>query len=352
MFARSAARSVPSRPGEAVEVEESLGVLERARRFGTSKLSLQRLVFVHELVECAHDIGYDATVAYLLPLVQNLVTDPEVLVRQSLMERFGDLAGFLIQADPEKGYEKVARALLPTAKLLLAEKANDVRQSAIDAFITLASHLRAGDCGDQVLMPVIALSQSNDDEEARSTAVQLLSSLAEALGPDLCKQFVGVQLEAFCEDQSFRVRKAAAAGFAEVARMLSCADVLRRLVPAFEKLTKDPHWGVKKAAAENLVTFALTVPVDQRQEAFQPMVNSLLKDNSRFVSCAMLQQLGYFIGALEGAEHQPVVFMTQFVAVIRQSKANPDAADMTYHCAFTFASVTRTMGSAEWPSLK
>lgn len=348
MFARG---RVPARRGE-VEVEESLGALDRARRFGTSKLSLQRLVFVQELVECAHDVGYDATVHYLLPLVQNMASDPEVLVRQSLMQHFGDLAGFLIQSDPEKGYEKVARTLLPTAKMLLSEQAVDVRQSAMDAFVTLASHLRPGDCGDQVLMPVISLSQSNDDEDARSMAVQLLGHLAEALGPDLCKQFVGVQLEAFCEDQSFRVRKAAAGGFAEVAKMLSFADVRRRLVPAFEKLTKDPHWGVKKAVAENLVTFAMTMPADQRRACFEPMVNNLLNDSSRFVSCAMLQQLGYFIGCLEDAASVPKTLLEQYLQVVRGSMANPDAADMSFHCAFTFAAVVRTMGSSEWPSLK
>ena len=48
---------------------------------------------MQELVESAHDIGYDATVYYLLPMVQNLASDPEVLVRQSLMQHFGDLAG-------------------------------------------------------------------------------------------------------------------------------------------------------------------------------------------------------------------------------------------------------------------
>lgn len=353
MFSRSHGRAVPGRPGsEAVEVEETLGALDRARRFGYSKLSLQRLVFVHELVECAHDVGYDATVQYLLPIVQNLASDPEVLVRQSLMKHFCGLAGFLIQSDPEKGYEKVARTLLPTAKLLLSEKAADVRQSAIEAFTALASHLRAGDCGDQVLMPVIALSQSNDDEEARSTAVQLLGGLAEALGPDLCQQFVGVQLEAFCEDQSFRVRKAAAGGFAEVSRMLGGAGVLKRLVPAFAKLTKDVHWGVKKAAAESLVSFALNVNVEQRPEAFVPMVQSLLADPSRFVSMAMLQQLGYFLGALEVAESVPLALLNQYLQVIQQSKANPDAADMGYHCAFTFASVVRTMGRSQWTMLK
>eukprot|EP00913_Durusdinium_trenchii_P020351 g19118.t1 len=94
-----------------------------------------------------------------------------------------------------------------------------------------------------------------------------------------------------------------------IARMLSLSDVQRRLVPAFEKLTKDPHWGVKKATAENLVQFAMTMPASHRRESFEQMVNSLLNDTSRFVSCAMLQQLGYFIGCLEelGASEWPAL---------------------------------------------
>ncbi|CAE8584682.1 unnamed protein product, partial [Polarella glacialis] len=201
MFSRSSTgKTVVTRPGsDNVEIEETLSALDRARHFGASKLSLQRLVFVNELVDTAHEIGYDATVTHLLPLVQKLASDPEVLVRQSLVGNFGDLAGFLIQSDPEKGYQKVVDDLLPAVSLLLNEKASDVRQGAAEALTTLASHLRPGERGDQVLMTVISLSHSNEDEDARSTAVQLLNSLAEALGADLCQQFVGVELVALCE---------------------------------------------------------------------------------------------------------------------------------------------------------
>lgn len=337
---------------ENVDIGETLNCLERALHFGSSKLSLQRLVFVNELVDCAHEIGYDATVVHLLPLVSKLASDPEVLVRQSLVGHFGDLAGFLIQSDPEKGYQKVVDDLLPVISLLLAEKATDVRQGAADALTTLASHLRPGERGFQVLMKVISLSHNNEDEDARGTAVQLLNSLAEALGPDLCKQFVAVELVALCEDPALRVRKATAASFAEVSRIVGEDHALKRLIPAYAQLVHDSHWGVRKAAAESMVSFAMSVSATCRKESFVPLVDTLLIDSSRWVRLAALQQLGYFIAALEVADRVPASLLKQYVDVIQQSKGNPDAADISFHCAYTFAAVCKTIGKGGWQSLK
>eukprot|EP00928_Gymnodinium_smaydae_P020182 TRINITY_DN17804_c0_g1_i1.p1 TRINITY_DN17804_c0_g1~~TRINITY_DN17804_c0_g1_i1.p1 ORF type:complete len:1193 (-),score=320.17 TRINITY_DN17804_c0_g1_i1:168-3746(-) len=336
---------------ENVEVEEALGALERARHLGTSKLSLQRLVYVNELVDTAHDIGYEKTVAHLLPIVHKLASDPEVQVRQSLVGHFGDLAGFLIQSDPERGYQKVVDDLLPVVStLLIAEKVAEVRQGAADALTTLASHLRPGERGDQVLMTVISLSHNNEDEDARSTAVQLLNGLAEALGADLCRQFVGVELVALCEDPAFRVRKATAASFAEVARIVGDEYVFKRLLPAFERLVHDAHWGVRKAAAESLVTLAMSLKAKGCE--LVPLMNSLLKDASRWVRMAALQQLGYFVASLENAERVPPALLKQYVEVIEQTKSNPDAADISYHCAYTFAAVAKTMGPESWHLLQ
>lgn len=352
MFSKKAPGKVATKGPDTVEIDESLSPLDRARHFGTSKLSLQRLVFVHELVDCAHEIGYETTVEFLLPLVRQLASDPEVLVRQTLVGHFGDLAGFLIQSDPERGYQKVVDEILPIISLLLAEKASEVRQGAADALVTLASHLRPGERGDQVLMTVISLSHSNDDEDARSTAVQLLNGLAETLGKDLCQQFVGVELVALCEDPAFRVRKSTASNFSEVARVVGDDYVLKRLLPAFSTLVHDGHWGVRKAAAESLVGLAMAIKVEAREGPTVPLMNSLLKDTSRWVRMSALQQLGYFIASLENPQSVPSGLLSQYVEIIEQTKANPDAADISYHCAYTFAAVTRTMGRACWPTLQ
>eukprot|EP00931_Biecheleriopsis_adriatica_P087930 TRINITY_DN62332_c0_g1_i1.p1 TRINITY_DN62332_c0_g1~~TRINITY_DN62332_c0_g1_i1.p1 ORF type:complete len:941 (+),score=215.22 TRINITY_DN62332_c0_g1_i1:121-2823(+) len=360
MFSRNAGRqAAPTRAGsESVEIEENIGALERARHFGVSKLSLQRLVFVNELVDCAHEIGYDATITHLLPLVQKLASDPEVLVRQSLVSHIGDLAGFLIQSDPElgAGFAKVVESLLPTVKVLLREKGSDVRQGAADALTTLASHLRSylqlGQRGEKVLMTVIDLAHSDDDEDARTTAVQLFNSLAEALGPNLCQQFVCIELVSMSQDRAFRVRKAVASNLAEVGRIVGEEYVLRRLVPAFSQLVSDAHWGVRKAASESLVSLAMTLPSEKRQDGFLPLVKELLKDQTRWVKMAALQQLGYFIACLEEADRVPMDLLETYIEAIQDSKANPDAADISFHCAYTFAAVTRTMGKSSWSMLK
>lgn len=352
MFSKKPQGKVAAKVADTVEIDETLSPLDRARHFGNSKLSLQRLVFVHELVDCAHEIGYETTVAFLLPLVRQLATDHEVLVRQTLVGHFGDLAGFLIQSDPERGYQKVVDDLLPVISQLLSEKASEVRSGAADALATLASHLRPGERGDQVLMTVISLSHSNDDEDARSTAVQLLNGLAETLGRDLCQQFVGVELIALCEDPAFRVRKATASNFAEVARVVGDDYVLKRLLPAFSTLVHDPHWGVRKAAAESLVGLAMAIKVEEREGPLVPLINALLRDTSRWVRMSALQQLGYFIAALDNPQSVPAGLLSQYVEIIEQTKANPDAADISYHCAYTFAAVTRTMGTVRWPNLQ
>ncbi|CAE8614334.1 unnamed protein product, partial [Polarella glacialis] len=153
-------------------------------------------------------------------------------------------------------------------------------------------------------------------------------------------------------DPAFRVRKATASNFAEISRVVGDAYVLKRLIPAFAQLVHDAHWGVRKAAAESLVSLAMSILAEKRREALVPFVNDLLKDSSRWVRMSALQQLGYFIASLEASERVPEGLLTQYVEVIQQSKANPDAADISFHCAYTFAAVTQTMGKEGWPQLK
>jgi len=258
----------------------------------------------------------------------------------------------LIQSDPNRGYQRVVDDLLPMISMLLTEKSQEVRQGAAEALVTLASHLRPGDRGDQVLMTVISLSHNNEDEDARSIAVQLLSGLAETLGTDLCRQFVGVELIALSEDPSFRVRKAAASNFAEVCRVVGDDYVLRRLWPAFNRFFNDAHWGVRKAAAENFTGIAMTLKPDARGEFLVPLMMDLLKDQSRWVRMAAHQQLGYLIAALEHHSRVPISILDQYIETIEQYRGDSEAQDICFHCAYTFAAVVKTMGRDVWMKLK
>ncbi len=56
-----------------------------------------------ELIDLCHEVGFDACVSSVVPLVQGLCSDAELPLRIAVVKIMGDLAGFLIQSDPERG---------------------------------------------------------------------------------------------------------------------------------------------------------------------------------------------------------------------------------------------------------
>ncbi|CAK0858696.1 unnamed protein product, partial [Prorocentrum cordatum] len=237
--------------------------------------------------------------------------------------------------------------LLPVVSCLLLDP--EVRQGAAEALATLASHLRPGERGDRVLMTVIRLSQSSEDEDARCTAVGLFDSLAEALGRDLCRQFVVVELQALCEDPSARVRQAAGASFAEVSRVVGDDVVLSRLLPAFRGLVQD----AADAESIRLKGIARALQVENRGAALTQLMEALLGDVSGPVQATALQELGYLIAELGAHGRVEQSLIVEYVTAVTVASKRKDAAvDMSYHYAFTFAAVARTMGREFWPKLR
>mmetsp|Transcript_64315 Transcript_64315/g.153386 ORF Transcript_64315/g.153386 Transcript_64315/m.153386 type:complete len:869 (-) Transcript_64315:226-2832(-) len=324
-----------------VDIGESLDSLDRARQFGNSKLSLQRLVFVHELVESAHEVGYGATVEVLLPMIWRLVGDPEALVRKELIQQFGSLAGFLIQADPENGYDQVAKDLLPITQHLLLEKSVDVRMGAVEAFVTLASHMRCGNRAEQALMVVIELAHREDDD-ARCTACELFAALPEILGSELCQVFVGIELAALCLDPSTEVRTMVTASFADVCREIGPEQAMQRLIPAFVRLAEDAQWSVRRAVADNIAGVVGTLPSSgDRARIMVPVIQKLLADEMPNVQAAASRQLGYIIAVIGDSKHVPEEFMSMYVSRTALQTFTPDVA---FHWAYTFAGVVKAMG--------
>lgn len=76
---------------------------------------------------------------------------------------------------------------------------------------------------------------------------QALNEISCFLGADLCRSFVALELCAFADDPTFKVRKVAAQSFGNIAAAAGPASTVARLLPVFEKLAKDLIWSVRKA---------------------------------------------------------------------------------------------------------
>ena len=130
------------------------------------------------------------------------------------------------------------------------------------------------------------------------TAAELLNSLAENLGIDLCKQFVIPEVVSLAEDPVFRVRKAIALNFHNICKIGGEFELFERLMPAFVRLSKDDMYRVRRACADSIAEIAKYVSDDIRVGVLSEIYLRLAQDPSRLVKQSALQQSGMFIASV------------------------------------------------------
>ena len=142
------------------------------------------------------------------------------------------------------------------------------------------------------------LAHEDDKEDRRMTAAELLNSLAESLGIDLCKQFVIPEVVSLAEDPVFRVRKSIALNFHNICKVGGEFELFERLMPAFVRLSKDEMYRVRRACADSIAEIAKYVSDDIRVGVLSEIYLRLVQDPSRLVKQSALLQSGMFISSL------------------------------------------------------
>ena len=196
------------------------------------------------------------------------------------------------------------------------------------------------------------LAHEDDKEDKRMTAAELLNSLAESLGSDLCKQFVIPEIVSLAEDPVFRVRKATALNFHNICRMGGEHELFERLMPAFVRLSKDDMYRVRRACAESLADIAKYVSDDIRVGVLIEIYLRLAQDPSKLVKQSTLQQSGMFIASLPArAVSDNILGNFCSMATSPTGDASVDA-ELRHYCAYSFPAVLQTIGVGRWHEVR
>ena len=252
----------------------------------------------------------------------------------------------MIQHDPtEDSYQFVCAELFPLiSHCVRTFKHEEVGTVARNSLVLLASHLRAGNRAEDVLVAVLEMSHDNSDEELRGLAVGLLNDLAECLGRSICERYVVSQLVCLCEDPSYRVRTAVAGSMNELGKVLGPELSAKKLSPPFAKLATDSHWTVRKAAAEALSGFVETLDGDTKNESIVSLLDKLIYDDSSWVKHAARQQLGFLIPVMTC--EPPERFLDIFLHMAFDKSTVTENKDAFVHVSYCLSAVLKTTASA------
>lgn len=334
------------------------GVLNSVELYAKLLASFLRGTHVSHFWSCS----MNASLSTLVPLLQPLVSDPESIIRQHLASQllpvaivcmvrgigpYSDLSVEQILQEPstprkfvDVGYKAVTSAIVSYLNILVQDVDNDVRRAASESLAGLASQIPRKDVC-QVLVP-IPVQMANDNlkprkgmpegfhEELRITASHLLAELAGAaesgyVPPQCVEQHIWPAVLALCRDVSFRVRRSAAQALPRVLGGVgSLALTQSSILPAFEELSNDDMYRVRKSTGECLVDMSRSLMLvaqqsssteealilkTMRRAVLIPIALQLLSDANKFVRHGMMQFLGPFIASFypleEGALKLP-----------------------------------------------
>eukprot|EP01116_Phalansterium_solitarium_P018008 TRINITY_DN4602_c0_g1_i2.p1 TRINITY_DN4602_c0_g1~~TRINITY_DN4602_c0_g1_i2.p1 ORF type:complete len:832 (-),score=188.10 TRINITY_DN4602_c0_g1_i2:411-2906(-) len=331
---------------EPLAFDDDLPILERLQKYFQSDLMLHRLYLVRQLGEFAVQLGWDATNQHLLHLLNNFSDSTDPGLRQALVEQIPELAAFFANVGSEDAYNTgLILTLLPIIARSTTDTNQQVRGAASEALLQVAGVLRPVDLSAHLLPILKSLANDATEEDHRVEAALLLGSIATIMGPDQCMESVMPLFTHLADDQCFRVRKAIAGQLGTVCVTVGSVHAAGYVLPIFLKLSGDEIWGVRKGCAESLVGVANVVPLPLRAAKLIPVFEAFMEDKSRWVRGSAMQSMGPFIALFESDLVSPRL-VAYFVSMA--SNADPEVVAT---CAYNFPAVLVTIGGERWPEL-
>lgn len=347
-----AASSVTAPTFEDLSIDDTLTELQRLVRYTKSSIGLQRLVHTKMLADVAKTVGFEDTMMFILPLLDDLSHDNEPAIKQQLVEQLGPLAKLLSDHGGEKGYKALLDVILPLTTVLLEDSKGEVRASAAATLVKISLLVRKEDLGQYVLTIVLCLAHEDNKEEMRMTAAQLLNLLAECLGQDLCKQFIIPEVVSLAEDPVFRVRKSTALNFHNICRIGGENELFERLMPAFVRLSKDDMYRVRRACAESVFAISEHVSDDIRVGVLVEIFLRFAQDPARLVKQSILQQSGMFISTLPARVVNETI-LGNYISMANEPIGDVAVdAELKHYCAYSFPAVLQTITGARWGEVR
>jgi len=297
----------------------------------------------------------------LVEALEPLISDPESVIRQHVASQLLHVSivcmcnpdGITVQErlenpNPletdfdEMGYELVTTMILDYLNTLLEDEDLDVRRVAAEALTGLAAQIQpddvpafclpiplrlalsAGPLGIMTPEKAVAnkkkMSEADQQaEELRVTASNLLAELGGAASERAHLQGVTWVSEqilpavlVLVTDGSFRVRRSAAQALPRILGACSLEDAKDQILLAFDLLSQDDLYRVRKSTGECLVDMSRSIMIlasrdsqeGNREELYElrrstliPIADRLIQDSHKVVRQGMMQFLGPFMAS-------------------------------------------------------
>ena len=216
--------------------------------------------FMRNIYSYAEEIGFENTIGYLLPLIQDLYyhKNKALSILLAFLDTFEKLLIYLRQYDSDNSI--ILNKLLPIlSQILINKKDLTLLNKAVNALEFLIDNITMDECLNNVVPILIEMANNEKNEIAQIISIQIFSDKSSLLGGEIIELYVLPMFESFCENNNENIRMCCIKYMLPLFKNIDYNIIQSKFVKIYNNFSKDKSFQIRKLCCNILPSVCKTI---------------------------------------------------------------------------------------------
>ena len=324
--------------------EQILNIIKtKIEKYLTYKDIQFNCIFMRNLYSYADEIGYENTLGFLFPLIQELRYNTDI--SESIFAAFFDgldkLLEFFLHYDKEK--KILFCKIIPIIEnVLFTKKDIFLLNKAIEQLKLIMLKITREEFYKNILPILIELANNEKNEFGQETSIEIFNETAYLLGNEIIEFCVLPHFNAFSLDDNEEIRRCCISNMIHICENINYSALENKLIFIYARFANDPSKMNRKICCDLIPSLCKISKSDIILNQLLNVYLKLINDREVFVKIQCLSIFGEFISFLkiETIKNHPELFSFyyNFFFILYDNKNYKDITPF-YKCAYSFPNV-------------
>ena len=217
-------------------------------------------VFMTNLYSYAEEIGFENTIGYLLPLIQDLMyqKNKNTNILLAFLNNFEKLFIYFKQFDTE--HSIILKKLLPIIfNILTNKKETNLLNKAINSLKFLIDNITVEECLNNIVPVLIQMANNEENETGQMISIQIFSDKASILGGDNIEVYILPMFESFSESINEKLRTYCIQYMIPLFENINYDIIQTKFIKIYRNFSKDKSYLIRKLSCTLLPSVCKTI---------------------------------------------------------------------------------------------
>ena len=216
--------------------------------------------FLSNLYSYAEEIGFEYTIGYLLPIIQDLADKknkkPNLLI--AFLDGFEKLVIYFKQFDKENSI--ILQKIFPIiSKILTTRKETNILNKAVNALKFLIDNITIEECLDNIIPLLIQMANDEENEIGQMISIQIFSDKASILGGNNIEVYILPMFQCFSENIKEKIRLYCIQYMIPLFENINYNIIQTKFIKIYHNFSKDKSYLIRKLSCNLLPSVCKTI---------------------------------------------------------------------------------------------